>query len=310
MGPIGQQSAQQPSDAQPGDITGALRVQAAAVAAQQAALTEEESRLALQRTALEKHEEQLAAHLEEKRVKLLHLSERAQAERSALDKERAAFEQQVLKLTGDMTEGQRELFHDQQKLVVERKRLSELQRRIRKRWHRFWLAERQKLELDQTALAADASALEEQSEDLQQREQALADKRLRFNGVYEVARCRLREAWQRLHEEQFRWKHRRGKERAALKVRARDLDAAEQNLLQAQTLFIKEKRTWDATTSAVRVESESLETRLRHQREKLVEQQRESARLDAEILAQTSAASCRRWGSKQRAGCGSAVCRG
>src|SRR5262249_20103794 len=45
----------------------ALRIQAAAVAAQQAALAEEEVRLGQRRTALDRQEEQLAAHLEERR---------------------------------------------------------------------------------------------------------------------------------------------------------------------------------------------------------------------------------------------------
>ncbi len=67
----------------------AVRVQAAAVAAQQAALVEEEDKLDQRRTALESQESQLAAHLENKRLKLLQLSERTQAERAAIASDRA-----------------------------------------------------------------------------------------------------------------------------------------------------------------------------------------------------------------------------
>jgi pSer/pThr/pTyr-binding forkhead associated (FHA) protein len=55
----------------------AVRVQVAAVAAQQAALTEEEFRLRQQRQALEQQEAQLAAHLEEKRHRLMALRDQA-----------------------------------------------------------------------------------------------------------------------------------------------------------------------------------------------------------------------------------------
>jgi len=67
--------------------TEALRVQAAAVAAQQAALFEEENRLQQRRVALEKQEEQLATHLEQRRLSLLAAQEevrREQAQASAL----------------------------------------------------------------------------------------------------------------------------------------------------------------------------------------------------------------------------------
>ena len=53
--------------------TEALRIQAAAVAAQQMALLEREARLGRDRMALQQHEAQLASHLDEKRERLLEL---------------------------------------------------------------------------------------------------------------------------------------------------------------------------------------------------------------------------------------------
>ena len=67
----------------------AVGIQTAAVAAQQVALTEEEIKLSERRVALENQEAQLAAHLEEKRQKLLQLSKWAHAERRALEQERS-----------------------------------------------------------------------------------------------------------------------------------------------------------------------------------------------------------------------------
>src|SRR5579862_630086 len=79
----------------------AVGIQTAAVAAQQVALTEEEIKLSERRVALENQEAQLAAHLEEKRQKLVQLGELAQTERTALEKERLAHEQTVSKISND-----------------------------------------------------------------------------------------------------------------------------------------------------------------------------------------------------------------
>ena len=260
-----------------------LRLQAAAVAAQQAALSEEEAKLVQRRTALEQQEEQLAAHLEEKRRKLVLLSERAQAERSALEQDRAGYDQHIAKVTGDLTQTQREMLESQQKMQAERKRLMELQKRIRQRWHRFWFAERQKFNLREEQLQAEARALEEQNLLLQEREKVLAGKRLRFHALYELGRGHLRDAWTRLRQDQFRWKHRRGKERAALKVRGRDVENAERQLLEAQRLFLKEKRAWDAKKGGLQSEVDGLEARVQNQRLKVLDQQDELVRLDLDI---------------------------
>ena len=43
-------------------------------------------------------------------------------------------------------------------------------------------------------------------------------KQVRFHTMYELGRGRLREAWQELRQNQFRWKHRRGQAAAALQI--------------------------------------------------------------------------------------------
>jgi hypothetical protein len=262
-----------------------VRLQAAAVAAQQIAFYEEEAKLVERRAALAKQEEQLAAHLEEKRLKLLHVSERNRSERAALEMERLAHEKHVAKVASETSSVQRELLNDQKKVAEERRRLAALQRRLRQRWHRFRLAERHKYDRRQEEMTATAQALAEQATQLQHREQALTDKRLRFHALYELGRRRLRDAWQCLRQDQLRWKHRRGQERAALTVREQDRERAEQHLLEAQGLFIKEKRAWDSARALLQIEAEGLDARIRNQRAKIVEQQQEIARLDAEILA-------------------------
>jgi epidermal growth factor receptor substrate 15 len=144
----------------------------------------------------------------------------------------------------------------------------------------------QQIQAATAEMTAAQRSVEEQAEALRGREQALADKRLRFHTQYELGRCQLRETWQRLRQDQFRWKHRRGKERAALKLRERDLGAAAQQLLQAREAMAREKQAWDTARADLRTELEGLETRVANQRAKMVEEQDAIARLDAQIRAQ------------------------
>lgn len=249
----------------------AWRVQTAAVAAQQAALELQEAHLEQQRRAFEQQQEQLATHLEEKRRKLLALTEEARAEREALDRDRAAYESQVNKIKDDLTEGQRELMEGQRKIQKERERLSDMNQRLKARWHRFWLAERKKLRASQAELAEQAQLLGERINDLRAEEERLEARRLRFNTLYEFGRGQLRDAWARVRKEQFQWKHRRGKERAALKVRERDLETAERQLVKAQHFFLLDKKAWDARKLVLETEHTGLEKRVENHRLRILD---------------------------------------
>jgi hypothetical protein len=220
----------------------AARVQTAAVAAQQVALTEVEVKLGERRAALEKQEEQLAAHLEEQRLALVQLKEQTQIERASLDRDRFAFEQDVHKTTREMAAARSELTKHQQ-------------------------------------------LVQNQRDWLETHAQALAGKRLRFLTQYELGRRRLHEAWQRLRQEQFRWKHRRGQERAALKVRQLDLEGAQQRLAEAQRLLAKERRTWENARAVLQSEIIGVDARVSNHRAKILELQAESARLECTVRA-------------------------
>src|SRR5947209_11745457 len=102
------------------DPLDALRIQAAAVAAQQAALTDEELRLQQRRGALENQEAQLAAHLDDRRRRLLELQEELKTGRAALEAERAAVREQT------------------EAAANERRRLTELRQRMQQRWRDHW----------------------------------------------------------------------------------------------------------------------------------------------------------------------------
>src|SRR5262245_1696060 len=86
-----------------------LRIQAAAVAAQQAALLEVENRLQQRCMAMDRQEAQLAAHLDEKRRRLAEIRNQAHQARQALARERAAHREQVAKDTQDLAAARAEV---------------------------------------------------------------------------------------------------------------------------------------------------------------------------------------------------------
>src|SRR5947209_16230334 len=123
------------------DPLDALRIQAAAVAAQQAALIDEELRLQQRRGALEKQEAQLAAHLDDRRRRLLELQDEIKTERAALEQQRAA-------QLG-------ELRQEKEAAARERGRLAELRKRFTQRWRAHWQRHEAALKQREQELAAE-----------------------------------------------------------------------------------------------------------------------------------------------------------
>jgi hypothetical protein len=240
----------------------ALRVQAAAVSAQHVSLTEFEIRLDQRATALERQREQLAAHLEERRQRLLDLREQLRIERDQCHSECEAMREEA----GDLhTEGRQALqearaVRDQAKR--ETKRLVELRRRLKRRWKKHWsIRERETAALQQQ--------LEQQKATLTREREHLTQARLRHNGEMELGRCRLREEFQELALAQQHWeetvnhesaeRHRQGR---LLAEQALTLEAAERQLAEQQ-------REWGNTLDRLRREADGLEERIRNRRREL-----------------------------------------
>src|SRR5207302_1993573 len=120
----------------------ALRIQAAAVAAQQAALTEEELQLQQRKASLEQHERQLAGHLDQEQQRLVGLRDEARHAHAALKQDRAVYEQRVAQIMADLARTRSELTDAQKQLESERRRLLDLRQRLKRRFHRHWAAER------------------------------------------------------------------------------------------------------------------------------------------------------------------------
>jgi hypothetical protein len=287
----------EPQDGQGGEGDGggragkdALRIQAAAVVAQQAALAEAEARLEQRRGTLQQQEGQLASHLEEKRRRLLQVAEHAQAARASLQQERAEYERHVEKVTSDLGEAQRELLEAQQKAQAERQRLTELRRRLKRRWHRHWMAERAAFRQREQDLAAERGQLEKENERLQQEKAALVQARLRFNGEAELGKRQLQADRAAFQQERLRWQEQRAREAAGLDRRARALGRREAALGDGERLLEDERYRWEKGLILLKRETEGLENRIRNQRRKIGEQQQEINRHEARLSLLRAAA--------------------
>jgi hypothetical protein len=262
----------------------ALRIQAAAVAAQQVALAEEEARLAQRRSTLEEQEGQLAAHLEDKRRRLLQVADHAQTARAALQKERGDYEKHVAKVTSDLGQAQRELLQAQQQAHADRQRLRELRLRLKQRWHRHWTAERQVLRQQEESLAAERRHLEKENERIQQAKDGLLQARLRCNGEMELVKRQIQDGRETLQRERARWQEQHAGSVAELAEYERALAQREAELADGERLLEDERYRWEKGLGLLKRETEGLETRIRNQRRKVVEQRQEINLLEARLL--------------------------
>jgi hypothetical protein len=261
----------------------ALRIQTAAVAAQQVALAEEEARLQQRRGALEQQESQLATHLEDRRRRLLQVAEQAQTARTALQKERADYERHVEKVTTDLSQAQRELLEAQKKAQAERQRLIELRKRLKQRWHRHWAAERSVIRQREDALAAERRHLEKENDLIQQGKVELAQARLRFNGEVEIGKRQLQADRELFRQEQQHARERLANDLADLAERESSLAGRVAAVADAERLLDDEQYRWEKGLGLLKRETEGLENRIRNQRRKAVEQQQEIDRLEARL---------------------------
>ncbi len=257
-----------------GEEPSALGVQVAAVAAQQVALDEEEARLQQRREDLQRQEEQLAAHLEEKRRQLEQWSEQHLAEREAWLRDKAKTEQHLAAQTRALAQVRDEQARDRRLLLNERERLNRVLQRLRQRWQRHRTLERQRS-------AAEQEALVQRQAELRCREQALAEEILHFNTERVLVTRQLQDGQAILHAARQRWRRRRARERAALRLRLQEVSLAEQRLQQVRAVVLQEKQAWEAEQRRLHQELHGLNNRVINQHHKVQEQQQELARLAA-----------------------------
>jgi pSer/pThr/pTyr-binding forkhead associated (FHA) protein len=256
----------------------ALRIQAAAVAAQQAGLTEAESRLQQQRKALKRHEEQLADHLQERQRRLKELQEQVRQERSAWKVERAAAEQEMEGQRKGLAQAREETVRDLERAGRERLRLVGLRKRLKQRWRRHWQEQEKALGRRAQEMAAAEGRLRQQAEALQREREGNAQAQLRFNGEVELGRRQLRDEWQQLGLAQQRWEEALNREQAERVQRNRALDLRAAELAAADLALAEQKRLWQQGLSHLKKEHEGIDARVRNLRHKLQELECQPAR--------------------------------
>jgi hypothetical protein len=264
----------------------ALRIQAAAVVAQQAALAEEEARLRQGHAALEKQKQQLAAHLESRRRHLLQLQEQTREDRAAFQAECEAGRHEQEEIRRQTVGVQEEVARDRQQVDRQRRRLVELRKRLKRRWHRHWDGEKAAQAAREQELAQAREKLRQDAEALRGERAALVQLQLRFNGEVELGRRHLQDEWQQLGLAQQEWEAtlnqeqaRRNQERRDFERRAAEVQAAEQALADRQ-------RQAERRVAQLTAEAQGLEVRIRNQRLRLVEQEQERARVELTLRAQ------------------------
>lgn len=270
-------------DAPIDELRAAARIQAAAVAAQQIALEEEELRLQKRHADMQEQEEQLAAHLAEKQRQVQLWSEYTQTERETLRKEKLEVEKHRSKLEAELGQAKTEVSRDQQKLAQARQHINQIYQRLKLRWRKQWAAEKEKYLQQARELQVDVEACKERQELLRVQEAALEREVVRFSTDRELSTRQLQEGRTNLSKEQESWRRRRSLEMLALKTKARDLDDAQLKLKQARQLLVDEKEAWDRQLEAMRKELHGLNNRIVHQRQRVEEQGAEIARLDAVV---------------------------
>jgi hypothetical protein len=262
----------------PPDGRDALRVQAAAVAAQQAELAEEEARLRQRAAALEKQEEQLAAHLEERQRRLRELQERVRRDRDELKADEARARERRDALEAELRQARSEAEAAGQQAHQERRRLGELRRRLKRRWRRHWQAHEAALARREHEALAERRRLRQDAEALRKERAALTQAQLRFNGEAELGRRELQEGWEELSLAQQQWEACLNREKAEREQHARRLEARAAELVEVERALRGRQEQWQERQAALQREIEGLQSRVRNQRQKLLEAAAQSPR--------------------------------
>jgi pSer/pThr/pTyr-binding forkhead associated (FHA) protein len=250
----------------------AVRIQVAAVAAQQCALNEEEIRLDQRRIALDKQEEQLAGHLEERRRRLLQLQEQTRQERETFQIARAAAIDEQASLAKELQAAREDAAAVGTRARVERQHLVELRKRMLGRARSHWQGQGAALARREKEVTAREDRLKRGAEKMARDHAVMVEDRLRLNGDLEVGKRQLREQWQELGVAQQQWEACLNLEHAERERRSCDLDARAAVVEEAERTWSERERSARLMLADLHREGAGLEARIAHLREKLAQE--------------------------------------
>jgi hypothetical protein len=249
----------------------AVRIQVAAVMAQQVALTEKEGELDQRRIEFQRQEKQLAGHLEARTLKLNELHERIRADRQHLIEQKAAWKTQQKTHLAELAEDRKAARDAESKADAERHRLQALRRRLRKRWKQNFALEQVRLRAGQDQILKNQKEQQQQSEELSQTARALAQERLAFNTSVELGKRELQDAWSALHVHKRQEQEKLTSERLNLEKRTRALEHGTSALARDVQLLADQQNYWQQRKSHLERECEGLENRVRNLRSRLAD---------------------------------------
>lgn len=264
----------------------ALRIQAAAVAAQQGAMLEEEERLVQRRQTLEQQEKQLAAHLEQRRQQILEHREEVRRERTKLKEERASLDQERQVLLGEAQRDREESAQTLATIRADRDRLSHLRRRLRLRFKKEWTEKERSLRGREQQLEQRKQWITDQLKILHQERERLGELQSSANGERELARRQVREEWHKVKQAQREWQAERQSREAALNQGSALLESRSAALMaMEQDLAVRQEQTRNLRADLER-EAEGLEKRIRKLRHHLTILENQTAPVEAEDAAE------------------------
>lgn len=243
----------------------ALRIQAAAVVAQQAALGERELRLIERETALGRQEEQLGRRLEDQRRQLLDLQDQITEARAALRQKRADHAVLAEQQRRELAAAREEAAELQRSAKAERQRLVELRRRLVARGKRHWQVRRKEVE-------AREAVVHEGVVELAAERARIIDQVEHFNTQAELDKRRLKEAWDYFERERRTWQGRRDAEATAASGQVRELARRAKAVAAAERTIVDDRAALAREVADRRRELEHLDTRIGNARLRLLEQ--------------------------------------
>jgi hypothetical protein len=242
----------------------ALRIQAAAVSAQQAALFEDEARIRRREKSVEEQETQLAAHLAERHRKLIDLQDEIGRTQTDFEADREAQCRRMADLAQQVSIEQVAAADAQQNARLQRRRLWRLRGRLRKRLHKHWLTCQREKNEQLRALEKERQGLDHDRNCVRSEREILGQMRKRLSGEAELSRRQIEDAWRSYRQELQRQNALRASEREEIENARRDLSEREQQLA-AETC------RWELRRERLQREVLGLETRIQNARLRLLE---------------------------------------
>lgn len=254
-----------------------LRIQAAAVVAQQAELTEWEITLTDRASALTRQESELASHLDNQRRQLLDLQDQIAQARASLRDKRAAFATLSAEQEVELATVRQEAYD--RRAAVERR-----ETRMARLWAKFRNRVRDNAQTERARAAVVAVRQQADRAELEAQRQCFDDFRRQFHTSAELEKRAIVEGWDRVRTAEAEDRELR----VRLNQQVHDLAFREKALVAGEKRLAADRHGADLIQESLRLEVGRLEARATAARQVLAERQRETEQLGG-VLATIAA---------------------